>query len=78
MCLSGWRRQLPTNNVKVVVKIVKKNIFSRCGTPGVIISNKGSHFVNHWFKNILAKYKVSHKVSTVYHPYKWSSQSVQP
>jgi len=37
---------LPNNDVKSVTKFIKKNIFSRFGTPRVIISDEGSHFDN--------------------------------
>jgi len=44
--LSKWVEAVPckTNDNKVVVKFLKENIFSRFGTPRVIISNNGSHF----------------------------------
>ncbi|XP_047252204.1 uncharacterized protein LOC124887071 [Capsicum annuum] len=58
----------PTNDARVVLKFVKKNIFSRFGTPRAIISDGSTHFINTWFKNLLAKYGVQHKVATVYHP----------
>jgi len=37
---------LPTNDAKWVVWFLKKNIFTRFGTPRAIISDEGSHFVN--------------------------------
>lgn len=53
--VSKWVKEatLPTNDAKVVVKFVKKNIFSRFRTPRAIINDEGSHFVNNWFKNFL-------------------------
>ncbi|XP_075084805.1 uncharacterized protein LOC142168050 [Nicotiana tabacum] len=59
---------LPTNDAKVVVGFVKKHIFTRFGTPRVLISDGGTHFCNKLLNNILAKYGVKHKVSTAYHP----------
>ena len=59
---------LPTNDSKVVIKFLKKNIFTRFGTPRVIISDGGTHFCNKWFNALLAKYNVKHKVATSYHP----------
>ena len=59
---------LPTNDASVVVKFVKKNIFTRFGTPRAIISDEGTHFCNRLFNKLLAKYGVCHKVATVYHP----------
>ncbi|XP_070008143.1 uncharacterized protein [Nicotiana sylvestris] len=59
---------LPTNDAKVVVSFVKKLIFTRFGTPRVLISDGGTHFCNKLLKNVLAKYGVRHKVATAYHP----------
>ena len=59
---------LPTNDAKVVMKFVKKNIFNRFGTPKAIISDGGSHFCNKVFANLLSNYGVHHKVATPYHP----------
>ena len=59
---------LPNNTAKVVVKFVKKNIFTRFGVPRAIISDNGVHFNNHLFSSLLAKYGCKHKMSTAYHP----------
>nr|XP_009791098.1 PREDICTED: uncharacterized protein LOC104238442 [Nicotiana sylvestris] len=59
---------LPSNDAKVVVSFVKKHIFTRFGTPRVLISDGGMHFCNKLLNNVLAKYGVKHKVSTAYHP----------
>lgn len=59
---------LPTNDAKIVVSFVKKHIFTRFGTPRVLISDGGTHFCNKLLKNVLAKYGVRHKVATAYHP----------
>ncbi|XP_019262573.1 PREDICTED: uncharacterized protein LOC109240400 [Nicotiana attenuata] len=59
---------LPTNDAKVVVSFVKKHIFTRFGTPRVLISDGGTHFCNKLLNNVLPKYGVKHKASTAYHP----------
>ena len=59
---------LPTNDAKVVTKFIKKNVFSRFGTPRAIISDGGTHFCNRQFEALLTKYGVTHKVATPYHP----------
>ena len=59
---------LPTNDAKVVVKFLRKNIFTRFGTPRGIISDEGTHFCNKLFDGLLAKYGVRDKVATAYHP----------
>ncbi|CAN6694213.1 unnamed protein product [Malus baccata var. baccata] len=57
-----------TNGSKVVADFVKTNIFARFGMPRVLISDGGSHFCNRTIEALLKKYKVTHKVSTPYHP----------
>ncbi|XP_061351444.1 uncharacterized protein LOC133296465, partial [Gastrolobium bilobum] len=59
---------LPTNDAKVVVSFLRKNIFTRFGVPHAIISNGGTHFCNKQFENLLTKYGVTHKVATPHHP----------
>nr|GEY80692.1 DNA-directed DNA polymerase [Tanacetum cinerariifolium] len=67
--LSKWveAKALPTNEARVVVKILK-SLFSRFGTPKAIISDKGTHFCNEQFARVMSKYKVTHRLSTSYHP----------
>nr|GEX57397.1 reverse transcriptase domain-containing protein [Tanacetum cinerariifolium] len=64
--LSKWvkAKALPTNDARVVVKILK-SLFSRFGTPKAIISDRGTHFCNDQFTS---KYGVTHRLSTAYHP----------
>jgi hypothetical protein len=59
---------MPTNDARVVVNFLKKNIFSRYGTPRAIISDGGKHFCNRIFDSLLTKYGVKHRVATPYHP----------
>ena len=59
---------LANNEGTSVIEFLKKNIFSRFGTPRAIISDGGSHFCNRLFKGLLEKYGVLHNVSTPYHP----------
>lgn len=63
--MSKWveASTLPTDDAKIMIKLVKKNIFSYFGTPRVIIYGDGSHYVNHWFKNLLATYGVRQKMA---------------
>ncbi|XP_070041069.1 uncharacterized protein [Nicotiana tomentosiformis] len=58
---------LPIDDAKVVVNFVKKNIFTRFGTPRALISDRGTHFCNKLLENLLAKYGVKHKIIMVYH-----------
>ena len=68
--VSKWIEAMATrtNDHKVVIKFVQKNIFSRFGFPRAIISDGGAHFTNYQFRMLLQKYGVTHKVATPYHP----------
>lgn len=57
-----------TNDAKVIVKFLQKNIFTRFGTPRCLISDEGTHFMNRLVSSLLKKYGVRHKIATVYHP----------
>nr|GEZ13441.1 hypothetical protein [Tanacetum cinerariifolium] len=54
--LSKWveDKALPTNDARVVVKILK-SLFSRFGTPKAIISDRGTHFCNDQFSRVMLK-----------------------
>lgn len=56
------------NKGKSVTVFLKRNIFSRFGTPREIISNRGSHFCKRLFKALLEKYRVRHSITMPYHP----------
>ena len=56
------------NDANTVSKFLKKQIFSRFGTPRAIISDEGTHFINRIITNLLTKFNVSHRVATAYHP----------
>ncbi|RVW60745.1 hypothetical protein CK203_053023 [Vitis vinifera] len=68
--ISKWveAEALQTNDARVVVKFLKKNIFARFGTPRAIISDRGFHFCNSQFESLLGKYRVTHRITTPYHP----------
>nr|GEX77944.1 reverse transcriptase domain-containing protein [Tanacetum cinerariifolium] len=67
--LSKWveAKVLPTNDARVVVKILK-SLFPRFRTPRAIISNRGTHFCNDKFAKVMSKYGVTHRLATAYHP----------
>nr|GEY40363.1 reverse transcriptase domain-containing protein [Tanacetum cinerariifolium] len=67
--LSKWveAKALPTKDARVVVKFLK-SLFSGFGTPKAIISDRGTHFCNDQFSRVMAKYGITHRLSTAYHP----------
>lgn len=54
----------PTNDAKVLIKFLKKNIFTRFRTPRAIISGMRSHFYNQAFETLMAKYGLKHRTAT--------------
>ncbi|XP_074374763.1 uncharacterized protein LOC141715183 [Apium graveolens] len=68
--MSKWVevKALPTNDAKVVINFLHKNIFTRFGTPRVLISDEGTHFCNHKFTALMERYRVNHRVAISYHP----------
>ncbi|XP_020205931.1 uncharacterized protein K02A2.6-like [Cajanus cajan] len=68
--VSKWVEAMATQkaDARTVIKFLKKNIFTRFGTPRVLISDDGSHFCNKQLKKVLDHYGVRHKVATPYHP----------
>ncbi|GKA03339.1 reverse transcriptase domain-containing protein [Tanacetum coccineum] len=65
--ISVKAKVLPTNDARVVVKFLK-SLFARFGTPRAIISDRGTHFCNDQFAKVMLKYRVTHRLSTAYHP----------
>ncbi|KAL4302225.1 hypothetical protein GQ457_10G011430 [Hibiscus cannabinus] len=68
--VSKWVEAVATthNDAKTVQRFIKKNIFTRFGTPRVIISDEGRHFDNRSIAAALRKLGINHKLSTAYHP----------
>ncbi|XP_057723791.1 uncharacterized protein LOC130939722 [Arachis stenosperma] len=58
----------PTNDARVVMKFLQKQIFSRFGAPRILISDGGTHFCNRQLDSLLHRYGVHHRVATPYHP----------
>ncbi|KAL4369346.1 hypothetical protein GQ457_05G019230 [Hibiscus cannabinus] len=68
--VSKWVEAVATthNDAKTVQRFIKKNIFTRFGTPRAIISDEGKHFDNRSIAAALRKLGINHKLSTAYHP----------
>ncbi|KAK8540181.1 hypothetical protein V6N12_046472 [Hibiscus sabdariffa] len=58
----------PRNDSQTILKFLHKHIFTRFGTPRAIISDEGTHFDNKLIAKALQRYRIRHKIATVYHP----------
>lgn len=67
--VSKWVETIanPTKDAKVIIKFIKRNIFTRFGAPKVVINDRGSHFYNYMIEKILKKYNMTRKITTPYH-----------
>lgn len=50
-----------------MINSLKKNIFTKIGTPKAIISDEGKHFYNNQFTALLSKYGVKNQMALSYH-----------
>ena len=68
--VSKWIEAMATRpgDAKTAMKDVKSLILHRYGVPRAIISDRGTHFCSRALGALLAKYHVTHKVSTGYYP----------
>ena len=57
-----------TNDSKVVIKALKKNIFIRLFTPRALLSDNGTHLYSKPLESLIKKYEVFHKIDMSYHP----------
>ena len=57
-----------TNDSKVVIKFLQKNISTRFCTRRALLSDNGTYFCNKPLEPLLKKYGVFHRVTTPYHP----------
>jgi len=57
----------PKNDVRIMIKFPKRNIFSRFGVPRVLISDGVRTSAMHNYKGS-GHYHVRHKVASPYHP----------
>jgi transposase InsO family protein len=68
--VSKWVEALPCRaaNSKHAKKMFHEVIFPRFGTPQLVISDGGSHFIDKTIRKFLAEYGVKHNIATPYHP----------
>jgi transposase InsO family protein len=67
--VSKWVEAMPCRKASMEesIAMIKTVIFSRFGTPRILISDGGTHFTGKNFKKCLSKLGIEHRVSTAYH-----------
>ena len=68
--VSKWVEAMPCRaaNAKHARKMFQEIIFPRFGTPRMVISDGGSHFIDKTFRNFLRDMGTKHNIATPYHP----------
>ena len=68
--VSKWVEAIPTrtNDARVVAKFLCSHIFTRFGTPRMLITDGGTHFCNKLVDSVMRKYGVGHRTKLAYHP----------
>ena len=69
--VSKWVEAIacPINDANTMARFIQRNIFSRFGAPGTIISDEGSHFANKVFVKLMSRYEMRHVMGFSYHPH---------
>jgi hypothetical protein len=68
--VSKWVEALAcrTADHKSSIRMFEETIFPRFGTPRLVISDGGSHFIDKCFEKYLMNHGIQHNVATPYHP----------
>jgi transposase InsO family protein len=68
--VSKWVEALPCRaaDAKHARKMFQEVTFPRFGTPRMVISDWGSHFIDKTFWNYLRELGAKHNIATPYHP----------
>jgi transposase InsO family protein len=68
--VSKWVEAIPRRKASTEesIAMIKSMIFPRFGTPRILISDGGTHFIGKNFKKCLSKLEIEHRISTAYHP----------
>ncbi|GJV66298.1 putative nucleotidyltransferase, ribonuclease H [Tanacetum coccineum] len=67
--VSKWveAQALPTNDARIVIRFLRR-LFARFEVPKALVSDRGTYFCNSQLEKALQKYRVTHNLSTAYHP----------
>ena len=68
--MTRWPKAAPVEDciAATAAKFVFENIVTRFGCPTILMSDKGSHFINCAMRALTEELQVQHKKSTPYHP----------
>jgi Integrase zinc binding domain/Integrase core domain len=68
--MTKWPEAKPVKEATAesTVNFVYEDIITRHGCPGIILTDRGTHFNNQLLDRLVEKFKIEHLMSTPYHP----------
>ena len=68
--MSKWVEALPCRaaDAKHARRMFHEVIFPHFGTPRMVVSNRGSHFIDMTFRALIKELGAKHNITTPYHP----------
>ena len=68
--VTKWAEAAATknDNANTVATFLYENIITHFGCPKELVSDRGTHFINHTIAALTAKYEIKHRKTTPYHP----------
>ena len=68
--LTKWAeaKAVKTDTAVHAATFMYENIISRFGCPKILVSDRGSHFLNELFEEMTTKFRINHRKTTPYHP----------
>ena len=68
--LTKWveAKAVKVANKKTTALFLFENVFSRFGVPRVLVSDRGTHFLNDLIEELTTTYGIDHRKTTPYHP----------
>ena len=68
--VTKWAEAVATkiDNANIVATFLYENIITCFGRPKELVSDNGTHFINHTIAALTAKYEIKHRKTIPYHP----------
>ena len=68
--LTKWveAKAVKTNTAAYAATFMYENIISRFGCPKILVSDRGTHFLNDLIEEMTHRFQINHSKTTTYHP----------